>query len=133
MTGLELSRFVDRKVLVVDDNKVNQKVISMNLKQLGITPDCVSSGKEAIDMALGKEYDMIIMDILMPGMNGVETAAAIRKLKAAYKSELPIIAWTVENVNGSELDYYEAGLDDILQKPVQLECLKKILSKYLAW
>lgn len=132
MNGLGISKFVDKKVLVVDDNKVNLKVISASLQQLGITPDCVTSGEEAIGMVDANEYDMIIMDILMPGMNGIDTAIEIRKKDAAYCSEIPIVAWTVDNV-GSSLDYYEAGMDDVLQKPVQLETLKKMLTKYLAW
>lgn len=133
MNNSELNTFIDKRILVVDDNKVNLKVLSANLQQYGIQTDCASSGKDAISMIEGKEYDMIIMDILMPEMNGFEATAAIRKLAPAYCSEIPIIAWTVDNMNGNEIDYYEAGMDDLLQKPVQLDCLKKMLSKYLSW
>lgn len=130
MNGIGLQDYSDKNVLVVDDNKVNIKVMSMNLKQLGIEADTAFSGEEAVDRVKEKEYDMVIMDIVMPGMSGTEATISIRNMDAEYCKKVPIIAWTVNNLDGSEDDYFDAGMDDLLQKPVQLDYLKDMLSKY---
>ena len=133
MSSMDFGNFNDKKVLVVDDNRVNLKVISMSLNQFGVMADCTGSGEEAVTMVREKEYDMVIMDILMPGMNGMETTKAIRSLDYDYCKEMPIVAWTVDNQDGSEKDYFEAGMNDLLQKPVQMDSLKEMLTKYLNW
>ena len=126
----ELPQFENKKVLVVDDNRVNVKVLSAFLKQFGIEPDVCFSGPEAIERAAAQDYDVIFMDHLMPDMDGAETSSRIRLNEEGRKKSV-IIACTANVMKGADLLFYENGMDDYISKPVQLNVLKKKLVKYL--
>ncbi len=123
--------YSEYKVLVVDDNKVNVKVLSAFLKHFGIVADAAFSGPESIEMVKHKEYDLIFMDHMMPDMDGVETAGHIRELEGEYYETVPIIACTANVVKGVEELFLQAGMNDFVPKPVQLEILEEKLALYL--
>lgn len=123
--------YSSKAILVVDDNKVNVKVISAFLKHFGIIADSAFSGQEAIDMVQKKKYDLIFMDHMMPEMDGVETTEHIRDLEDDYFRQVPIIACTANVVKGVEELFAQAGMDDFVPKPIQIEVLQQKLEKFL--
>ncbi|MCR5356830.1 MAG: response regulator, partial [Lachnospiraceae bacterium] len=120
----------DARILVVDDNDLNLKVISNLLKLNGIAPDTVLSGKEALERMKASRYDVILLDHMMPHMDGIET------LKKAREDNLipegcAVIALTANAVVGARETYLEAGFDDYLSKPVEIAAMESTLGKYL--
>ncbi len=126
----KLPQFKNKKVLVVDDNRVNVKVLSAFLKQFGIEPDACFSGPEAVAFAQKEDYDLIFMDHLMPDMDGAEAASLIRKNEEGRKRAY-IIACSANVMKGADELFLENGMDDYISKPVQLHVLQKKLIKYL--
>lgn len=124
--------FSQANVLIVDDNKVNIKVLSAYLKHFGIVADTATSGLEAIDKVNEKTYNLIFMDHMMPDMDGVETTERIRAMDSEWKKTIPIIACTANVVKGVEEVFISAGMNDVLQKPIQMENLSEKLFKYLS-
>ena len=121
----------DARLLIVDDNEMNLKVISNLLKLNGIKPDLALSGQEMLDrLKAGNMYDVIMLDHMMPGMDGVET------LKKAKEDDLisegcHVIALTANAVVGARESYLSAGFDDYLSKPVEVSAMESILAKFL--
>ncbi len=126
-----LAKYPEAKVLVVDDNKVNVKVLSAYLKRFDIAAQACYSGQEAINIISENAYDMIFMDHMMPEMDGVEATRLIRKLDAPWIPQLKIVACTANVVKGIEELFYESGMDDIVPKPIQMDLLSEVLSKYM--
>ena len=118
------------RVLVVDDNAMNLKVVKNLMKLNGIVPDQVLSGMEAIEMIRRKNYDIVFLDHMMPKMDGIET---LEKIKEEHlKAEgMTIIALTANAVVGAKEIYLQAGFDDYLSKPIEVDRLEKKLAKYL--
>jgi len=117
--------------LVAEDVLANQMVIKLMLEKAGVHVAIANDGKEALRQALGKSFDLIFMDIQMPNMNGYEAAKMLRKAGMTT----PIVALTAHAMKGDDKKCIEAGCDDYLAKPVELDQLFKILDKYLspAW
>ena len=116
-----------KKVLIVDDNKLNIKVASKVLLELGIEIDECYDGKECVNLvASHNDYDLILMDIMMPGMGGEE---ALEKLKEIDGFITPVIALTADAVSGAKEKYIEEGFADYLQKPFTKDALKDKLDK----
>ncbi|TCC90991.1 response regulator [Pedobacter hiemivivus] len=116
------------ELLVAEDKLINQLVIVNILDRLGYKPDLVKNGKEAIEAVNGKDYDIILMDMQMPVMDGLEATRLIRK----KQSKQPvIIALTANTLNGDEQDCLDAGMDDYIGKPIRLEDLMDKLEKWL--
>lgn len=115
------------RVLVVDDNSMNLKVAQGILKPHGIIPDCVESGAEALVAVQKRKYDLILMDHMMPVMDGVETMQKIRKMGDC--DDIKIVALTANAINGVELKYRELGFDDYLAKPIEPEEMEALLVK----
>jgi len=111
------------RILLADDNLVNQKVARLMLRQLGQACDVVSDGRQAVEAARGKEYDVILMDVQMPEMDGLEAA---RLITDAGRSPY-IIALTAAAANEDRERAMEAGMHDFLAKPVKLEPLRAAL------
>lgn len=111
--------FIEHKphILLVDDNLVNRKVASQILIKAGCIVDLVDSGKKAIQKVKEKPYDLIFMDIQMPGMDGIETTAAIRELALAQLP--PIVAMTAYSMEEDRSRFLKQGLDDYLAKPIK--------------
>lgn len=123
-------RFPGAKVLVVDDNQVNLKVASGLLKLYGIDAELVESGEECLNAVKKQTYDIIFMDQMMPGMNGVETLSRLREIKKGNKST-PVIALTANALVGVKEEMLEEGFDDFLGKPMDLTELENVLIRFL--
>ncbi|MCH5194262.1 MAG: response regulator [Oscillospiraceae bacterium] len=121
----------EARVLVVDDNKVNLNVTSHILSSYGIKPDLADSGRAAIDKINSSYYDLVFMDHMMPGMDGVETTGLIRSQGDAYTSDLPIVALTANAVDGAKEMFLKSGFNDFLSKPIQINRLEEILAEWL--
>jgi CheY-like chemotaxis protein len=109
----------DIKILLVEDNIINQKITLLTLQPLVHSIDSVTNGKEALDMFGTNNYDLILMDIQMPVMNGLTATEKIRALESATNSHVPIIAITANAMIGDKEKCLSAGADDYISKPFQ--------------
>ncbi len=117
------------KILIAEDNPVNQKVAVKMLERLGVVPDVVSSGKEAVDAVRNVHYDIVLMDVQMPEMDGLEATRTIRALEKD-KRHTTIIAMTANALQGDRERCLQAGMDDYLSKPVKQQELRGMLEKW---
>ncbi len=120
----------DVKILVVDDNRINLVVATKTIEPIGMQIDTALSGMEAIAKAKEKQYDAILMDHMMPEMDGVEATHRIREEIPAYKN-IPIIALTANVAPGVKEMFLEEGLDDFAPKPIRTKDMVKLLAKWL--
>ena len=115
------------KLLIAEDNLVNQKVALLMLKKLGFRADVAANGREVLQALERQNYDVVLMDVQMPEMDGFEAAMAIRE---RWQNGLPhIIAVTAHALEGDRKRCIEAGMDDYISKPVRLEELASALGK----
>lgn len=121
--------FEGKKILVVDDNKVNLKVAMRLLKSYKVDVETIDNGFEAIEKIQNKEtYDVILMDDMMPKMSGTET---FQKLKEIENFHIPVIALTANAISGMREKYLSLGFNDYLSKPIEKTELNRILTKFL--
>ncbi len=118
------------KILVADDNVVNLKVASSFLTRLGYVPDTVSNGREVMEALALKEYDLILLDIQMPELDGYQVASAVIA-KAGGGKRPSMVALTASAMESDRQKCLAAGLDDYLPKPIRLPELEAALRKYL--
>ena len=124
----ESENTASNKVLLVEDNPLNQKVLGMFISKLGFEHDVASNGQMAVDLATENEYCYILMDIYMPGMDGTEATAIIRENEEnTGRERSKIIAITANESDESVKRCYDSGMDDYLVKPFTLEILKEKL------
>lgn len=114
-------------ILVAEDDEMNQKLVTRLLKRMGLTLDMAENGEQAIELALANDYDLILMDMQMPIMGGIEATTTLRQL--SY--ELPIIACTANVMDDDIQIYNEIGCNDIIPKPIIRAFFVEILEKYL--
>ena len=126
----ELFTAEDMEILVVDDTKINLKVISSLLKRNKVKVDTAESGALAIEKATLKKYDIIFLDRMMPVMDGVETLKKMREVENFVNADTPIIALTADAVEGAYQTYIDLGFDDYLAKPIEPVKLENTLKKY---
>jgi signal transduction histidine kinase/ActR/RegA family two-component response regulator len=119
------------KVLVVEDNAVNQRVLLRSLQKLGLEVDVASNGSEAVARSRTSSYDLVFMDCQMPEMDGYEATARIRAAERNGK-RTPIVALTAHAMPGDRARCEAAGMDDYLSKPVDLGALEHVLRRYVA-
>ena len=117
-----------KKILIVDDSKINLKVAQTLMKPYNFEIDTAISGEEALEKANNKQYDLIFMDIMMPKMNGVET---LYKLKENEDFITPVIALTADAIEGTDEKYLNIGFNSYLSKPIDRKLLNKVINKYL--
>ena len=120
----------DAAVLVVDDNEMNLKVAKNLLKLFGITADLAPSGARAVEMMRARTYDMVLLDHMMPGMDGVETLGKLEE-QDLIPDKTTIVALTANAIAGAREKYISKGFDDYLSKPVEIPKLEKALKRYL--
>ncbi len=116
------------RVLLAEDNAVNQKVAARMLERMGCRVDMAGNGLEALVMVSQLPYDVILMDVQMPEMDGI---TATRRLRAQGYSETPIIALTANNRDSDRQECLSAGMSDFLAKPIKYEDLHSCLSKWV--
>ncbi len=125
----ELRELQARRLLVAEDNRVNQQVILLLLKNLGLDADLVNDGVEAVYAAEKNTYDLILMDWQMPNMDGLE---ATRRIKQTLGEAAPVIvAVTANAMSGDVEECMSAGMNDYLSKPIRRDELKRILQRWL--
>lgn len=120
-------RLKDKKVLIVEDDPINQEVLMSRLKDLELATVIANDGCEALDAVKNSDFDLILMDVSMPRMNGLECTRRLRK----DGCETPIIALTGNALRQDEIACLEAGMNGFLSKPLDLEALSQTLQHYL--
>ena len=110
-------------IMLVEDNPMNRKIITACLEHGGYTVRTADSGKKALDMLFEKEWDLILMDIQMPDMDGIQTTAAIRAAESERGRRTPVVAITAHAREEDRESCLKAGMDGYLSKPVKLETL----------
>lgn len=122
----------EAKILVVDDVKVNLRVAAGILKKFGIVPDLIDNAVDCVEtLKKCKDYDLIFMDHMMPEIDGIEATGMIRGMNEAYTDRVPIIALSANAVKGMEQEFYTAGMNDFLPKPIEVARMSEILLKWL--
>ena len=130
--GDSLPQFAQARVLVADDSPVNREVASAALARFGITPDLASDGLQALRQTHVAQYDLILMDVSMPEMDGYEATRRIRQ-DETRKGHAPkrIVALTAHVVGAEALGWQEAGMDGVLHKPFTIAQLSETLTRHL--
>jgi len=126
-----MGNFKDLQILLAEDNGINQRIASLIFAQLGMSLDIASNGKEATEMARKKNYDIILMDIKMPGMDGIEATREIRAFEKELKVAIPtyIVALTASEILDSRNVCIEAGMDEFMEKPMKESMLRELFSR----
>lgn len=129
--GAPLSRDLPLRLLVADDNAVNQRVAQMILKQLGYECDIVGNGAEAIQACRTQNYDLVFLDVQMPEMDGYEAARRICVIRAEAGVKRPrLVAVTSNAMQGDRELCMQAGMDDYITKPIRVEELRAVLERW---
>jgi CheY-like chemotaxis protein/signal transduction histidine kinase len=118
-------------ILLVEDNAINQKIMILSLKNVVKSIDIANNGKEALDKFGITKYDLILMDIQMPVINGIVTTKKIRELEATSNVQTPIIAITANALSGDKETCLAAGMNDYISKPFQIEMLVQKMKNLL--
>jgi signal transduction histidine kinase/DNA-binding response OmpR family regulator len=121
----------NERVLVVEDNQVNQRLAMRQLLRLGFTAESVGNGREAVDAQARENYDLIFMDVQMPVMDGYEASAEIRRHEIRSRKHVPIVAMTANALNEDRDACLAAGMDDYVSKPVSLANLRIVIDRWL--
>ena len=120
------------RILLVEDNVINQKVASLMLKKKGHVVVTVNNGREAIETLADQDFDAVLMDVQMPEMDGLQATAAIRAAEEGTDRHLPILAVTAHAMHGDREHCLGAGMDGYLSKPIQSAQLLQALADVLA-
>jgi two-component system sensor histidine kinase/response regulator len=124
------------RILLVEDNPVNRDVALEMLSSCGYNCDCVCNGNQAVETIKNKNYDLVLMDCQMPGVDGFETTRLIRRWESEQKTangsvpRIPVIAMTAHAVKGDREHCIAAGMDDYLTKPIHMDKLIETISKW---
>jgi CheY-like chemotaxis protein len=118
------------RILVAEDNQINVLVLTPLLRKWGAQFVVAKDGVEAVQQVQAQDFDVVIMDLQMPNMDGREAAAAIRQMHDPKKAQVPIIAFTAEASVESHRDLWQLGFQDSLTKPFEPERLFQVLKQY---
>ena len=118
-------------VLVCEDNEVNQIVFSQILTETGYSFAIANNGREGVSLYERLQPKLILMDVSMPQMNGLEATAAIRKAENESTKHTPIVGVTAHAIKGDQEKCFEAGMDDYLAKPVSPDALTQKIDKWM--
>ncbi|MDF9797700.1 two-component system cell cycle response regulator DivK [Catalinimonas alkaloidigena] len=119
-----------KKVLVAEDSSVIQNLTKKVLQFQNYEIDSVKNGEEVLKAIEAEDYDIILMDIGMPKMDGMECTKQIRALEDSNKSNIPIVAITGNAKNYSEEEFTNVGINEYLQKPLNFDHLVEVVKKY---
>jgi hypothetical protein len=120
-----------QRVLVVDDLRINQEIVVYLLEQLGLVVETADDGEQALEMIAARDYDLILLDLNLPGLGGAEVARTARAREVSRGKRCPIIAMTASVVQGERTRCLSIGFDDFLEKPVRSEKLFEVISKWM--
>ncbi|MBI2810301.1 MAG: response regulator [Candidatus Melainabacteria bacterium] len=121
----------ERRVLVVEDDKSNQIVFSTLLKHMGLDFDLAETGRQAVEAVRQRPYAIILMDIRMPELDGLEATKTIRSLGSVNGKQIPIVAVTAQAMDGDKERCIWAGMSDYLSKPFTREELEKTIFRWI--
>lgn len=128
-------RWADKHILLVEDNEINQEIINEVLCSFGLQVDLADNGQEALAKVADKHYDLVLMDMQMPVMDGLETSRCLRKMSAnegmQWLASVPIVALTANAMLEDKQRCMEAGMDDYLSKPINFKALRRCLAQWL--
>lgn len=116
-SGMDIENMENLSVLVVEDNKINQMITKKILEKNKINCSVADNGEDAVKMVMDNHYDLILMDIHMPGISGIEATQQIKE----FKKDIPIIALTAVTIDENLDDFYKAGFNEIISKPFKTE------------
>lgn len=121
----------DLKILLADDDKMNQRLAKITLAQLGLKCDIASDGMEAVKMHMTFKYDFIFMDMHMPVLGGIEATQMIRayEKEVDLKSPAYIVALTASELSEKKEECFQAGMNEFLEKPLQKKILQGIINQ----
>ncbi len=119
-----------RRVLVVDDVAANRLVASRIVERMGFEVDTATNGSEAVEALRTRRYSLVLMDCLMPVMNGYDAARAIREFEEASGRRTPIVAVSASALASNRERCFESGMDDFVEKPVKGVSLETVISRW---
>jgi len=126
------ANFHGKKALVADDYLINQELTKEMMELMGCVVDVAEDGADALDKYSNNNYDVIMMDVQMPNMDGYEATKKIREIEnKTERKHTPIIAITASALQGDEEKCLNAGMDDYISKPIKGENLENKLMKYI--
>lgn len=129
-----LAEFADARLLIAEDHEINQRVIVHQLRRLGLNADVVGDGPAALERWRQGQYAIVLADLHMPAMDGYSLAREIRAEESIRSlPRTPIIAFTANAVMGEDVRCFEAGMDDVITKPVKLERLRSVMRQWLEY
>ncbi|MDP3509248.1 MAG: response regulator [Candidatus Melainabacteria bacterium] len=133
LTDQPFAQKVDRAalILVAEDHPINQKVAQLYLDEIGFACQIVKNGKEAITAVAQNKYALVLMDCQMPEMDGLVATRQIRKAETITGAHLPIVAMTANALEEDRNSCIEAGMDDYISKPIDLDQLRQVIDKWL--
>ncbi len=120
-----------KNILLVEDSQVVQNITKHVLEFYNHKVHTVLNGSEALDEIQSNDYDIILMDIAMPNMNGIECIGRLRKMEDPKKANLPVIAITGNAEFLSPIEFKKAGFSDFLEKPIDFDNMSRILKKFI--
>jgi len=121
-----------RQVLLAEDTEMNRMLVRILLTRMGFEVDEVENGQQAVDALARKRYDLVLMDCMMPVMDGYEATRILRAREAAAGQErVPVIALTASAIAGDRERCRQAGMDDYMTKPFQVDDFTAIVQRYL--
>jgi CheY-like chemotaxis protein len=116
-------------ILIADDVKLNQQVARGILQKFGHQVEVANDGREAVAMVAANDYDLVLMDVQMPEMSGIDATAAIRALPGD-RAAVPVIAMTAHAMQGDRESLIAAGMDDYISKPFNITQLTELLDRW---
>ena len=119
------------KVLLAEDNKINQKLEGLLLEKMGLSFDIANNGEEALSFFAKNHYDIILMDIQMPIMDGIEATKRIREIEGKKGGHVPILALTASALSDEVKEFLEAGMDGFVPKPINYNSLYEAISNFI--
>ena len=122
---------VGHKVLVIDDNNINRRIFVSLMKNTGIQVVEAASGKEGIELVTKEKYDIIFLDHMMPGMDGIETLRVFKELEENLNTSTPVIAVTANAVDEAKEYYLGEGFDGYIAKPIDSVVLDNLIKQYI--